>query len=86
MTPFWDPNFTPPCGQLAAPYLYFCFLRHGGPPPKKHNHCSNCEVPRRTAAMYISHCFIQNPEVLSTNQKKPKAQGFIVPMGTQKET
>ena len=21
MTPFWDPNFTPPCGQLAAPYL-----------------------------------------------------------------
>ena len=21
-TPFWDPNFTPPCGQLAAPYLY----------------------------------------------------------------
>ena len=22
MTPFWDPNFIPPCGQLAAPYLY----------------------------------------------------------------
>ena len=22
MTPFWDPNFTPPCGQLAAPSLY----------------------------------------------------------------
>ena len=22
MTPFWDPNFTNPCGQLAAPYLY----------------------------------------------------------------
>ena len=22
MTPFWDPNFTPPCGHLAAPYLY----------------------------------------------------------------
>ena len=22
MTPFWDPNFTPPSGQLAAPYLY----------------------------------------------------------------
>ena len=21
MTPFWDPNFTPPCGQMAAPYL-----------------------------------------------------------------
>ena len=22
MTPFWDPNFTPPSGQLAAPYLF----------------------------------------------------------------
>ena len=22
MTPFWDPNFTPPCGQLVAPYLH----------------------------------------------------------------
>ena len=22
MTPFWDPNFIPPCGRLAAPYLY----------------------------------------------------------------
>ena len=22
MTPFWDPNFNPPCHQLAAPYLY----------------------------------------------------------------
>ena len=22
MTPFWDPNFTPLCGQLAAPPLY----------------------------------------------------------------
>ena len=22
MTPFWDPNFTPLCGQLVAPYLY----------------------------------------------------------------
>ena len=22
MTPFWDPNFSPLCGQLAAPYLY----------------------------------------------------------------
>ena len=21
MTPFWDPNFTPSCGQLAASYL-----------------------------------------------------------------
>ena len=22
MTPFWDPNFTPLCGELAAPYLF----------------------------------------------------------------
>ena len=22
MTPFRDPDFTPPCGQLAAPYLF----------------------------------------------------------------
>ena len=22
MTPFWDPDFTSPCGQFAAPYLY----------------------------------------------------------------
>ena len=22
MTPFWDPNFTPPCGPLADPYLF----------------------------------------------------------------
>ena len=22
MTPFWDPDFTPPCGQLAAPFLF----------------------------------------------------------------
>ena len=22
MTPFWDPNFNPPCGLLAAPFLY----------------------------------------------------------------
>ena len=22
MTPFWDLNFTPQCGQLAAPFLY----------------------------------------------------------------
>ena len=29
MTTFWDPNFTPPCGQLAAPYLY----AHGEPGP-----------------------------------------------------
>ena len=30
MTPFWDPNFTPPCGQLVAPYLY----AHREPRPK----------------------------------------------------
>ena len=29
-TPFWDPNFTPQCGQLAAPYLY----AHMEPGPK----------------------------------------------------
>ena len=28
--PFWDPNFTPPCGQLAAPYLH----AHKDPGPK----------------------------------------------------
>ena len=22
MTPFWDPNFPLPCGQLAGPFLY----------------------------------------------------------------
>ena len=22
MTPFWDPNFTQPCGQLAVPHVY----------------------------------------------------------------
>ena len=22
MTPFWDPDFPLPCGQLAAPFLY----------------------------------------------------------------
>ena len=22
MTPFLDPNFNPPCGQLAVPYVY----------------------------------------------------------------
>ena len=29
MTPFWDPNFNPPCGQLAVPYVY----AHRGPGP-----------------------------------------------------
>ena len=33
MTPFWDPNFTPPCGQLAAPYLY----AHREPGPVVHS-------------------------------------------------
>ena len=28
--PLWDPNFTPPCGPLAAPYL----SAHGEPGPK----------------------------------------------------
>ena len=30
MTPFWGPNFSPPCGQLAAPYLYV----HKEPAPR----------------------------------------------------
>ena len=30
MTPFWDPNFSPPSGQLAAPFLY----SHGKSGPK----------------------------------------------------
>ena len=30
MTPFWDPNFPLPCGQLAAPFLY----AHREPGPK----------------------------------------------------
>ena len=30
MTPFWDPNFTPPCGQLGAPFLF----AHREPGPK----------------------------------------------------
>ena len=30
MTPFWDPNFPLPCGQLAAPSLY----AHTEPGPK----------------------------------------------------
>ena len=29
MTPFWDPNFPLPCGQLAGPFLY----AHGDPGP-----------------------------------------------------
>ena len=30
MTPFWDPNFTAPCGQLAGPFLF----AHSEPGPK----------------------------------------------------
>ena len=29
MTPFWDPNVNPPCGQLAVPYV----SPHRGPGP-----------------------------------------------------
>ena len=32
--PFWNPNFSPPCGQLAAPYLY----AHEEPGPKFKSH------------------------------------------------
>ena len=28
MAPVWDPNFSPPCGQLAVPYLY-AYEEHG---------------------------------------------------------
>ena len=45
-------------GSTLHPCRPIFFLRHGGPPPRKHIHCSHCEVPRRTAAMYISQCFI----------------------------
>ena len=40
MTPFWDLNFTPPCGQLAAPYLFAC--EDPGPNFKS---CTQMEVP-----------------------------------------
>ena len=40
MTPFWDPDFTPPCGQLAAPYL----SAHREPGPKSPRSCLlSCE-------------------------------------------
>ena len=34
MTPFWDPRFTPLCGQLAAPHIY---ARRGPGPNFKSN-------------------------------------------------
>ena len=40
MTPFWDPNFTPPCGQLAAPYLY----AHREPGPNSKLYTQICVV------------------------------------------
>ena len=50
MTPFWDPNFTPPpCGQLAAPYLYA--YREPGPNSKL---CTQIEVPG-PASYPVSH-------------------------------
>ena len=49
MTPFWDPNFTPSCGQLAAPYLY----AHKEPGPNS-KLCTQMEV--LGAASYpVSH-------------------------------
>ena len=49
MTPFWDPNFTPPCGQLAAPYL----SAHNEPGPN-FKLCTQMELPG--AASYpVSH-------------------------------
>ena len=35
MTSFWDPNFTPPCGQVVAPYLFD--HREPGPSFKLYN-------------------------------------------------
>ena len=39
LTPFWGPNFSPPCGQLAAPYLY----AHKEPGPNS-KLCTQMEV------------------------------------------
>ena len=39
MTPFWDPNFPLPCGQLLAPFLY----AHREPGPKS-KLCTQIEV------------------------------------------
>ena len=36
MTPFWDLNFTPQCGQLADPFLYA--HREPGPNSKLYTH------------------------------------------------
>ena len=42
MTPFWDPNFTPPCGQMATPYLYahreYTQMKVLGPAPHPVSH------------------------------------------------
>ena len=50
MTPFWDPNFTPPCGQLVAPYL--SAHREPGPNSKLY---TQGEV-LSTASYPVSHC------------------------------
>ena len=43
-TPFWNPNFPLPCGQLAAPFLYA--HREPGPNPKL---CTQREVLGRAS-------------------------------------
>ena len=40
MTPFWDPSFTPPCGQLGDPFLY----AHNEPGPN-YGLCTQKKVP-----------------------------------------
>ena len=49
MTPFWDPNFNPPCGQLAVPYV--CALREPGPNFKLYTQI----VVLGTASYPVSH-------------------------------
>ena len=49
MTPCWDPNFTPSCDQLAAPYLY----AHKEPGPN-YKLCTQMEVSG-PASYPVSH-------------------------------
>ena len=52
MTPFWDPNFTPPCGRLAAPYLYA--HREPGPNSKLYTQMKSlrsCPLPCEPLAL-----------------------------------
>ena len=60
MTPFWDPNFTPPCGQLAAPYLYA--HEEPGPNSKLYTHIkvlspASCPVSHWPCPARASHAW-----------------------------